>query len=68
MCYSPAIPRTTPLDAYTKSPSRVFAIIICIDRYGASDRVPNLNGCVNDGSEFEGFLKNKLNVPDSHIC
>ena len=66
ICYSPESP--PPFGLSLKSPSRLFAIIICINRYKASDKVPNLYGCVNDGREFQGFLENKLNVPDSHIC
>ena len=64
--FSPAVLSTASLDSPPKG--RVFAIIICINRYKARDGLLNLNGCVNDGRQFEDFLTKKLRVPDSHIC
>ena len=46
---------------------RIFAIIICIDRYKARNGLLDLNGCTNDGRQFEDFLT-KLKVPKSQIC
>jgi len=46
--------------------SRVFALIVAIDKY-KNDQIPNLSGCENDGQNINAFLTKILHVPPSHI-
>ncbi|KZT69590.1 hypothetical protein DAEQUDRAFT_765421 [Daedalea quercina L-15889] len=43
----------------------VFALIVAIDQYDTKDM--KLMGCVNDGKDFEAFLKEQLQVPSDNI-
>ncbi|KAH9923544.1 caspase domain-containing protein [Fomitopsis serialis] len=44
----------------------VHALIIAIDRY-QHEPIPSLRGCVNDGKDFQKFLKQSLNASPTNI-
>ncbi|KAJ7694569.1 hypothetical protein B0H17DRAFT_460972 [Mycena rosella] len=50
----------------------IFALLVGIDQYQASDELPTLNGAVNDAKLFAKYLTDSLEsgglqVPSSHI-
>ena len=52
---------------YTRTdPSRIFALIIGVNKY-TNDDVLDLRGAVSDARAIESYLKNELGVDESHI-
>jgi Caspase domain len=46
--------------------SRIFGLIISIDRY-ISHEIPDLQGCKRDAQSIMDFLSNRFHVPSHHL-
>lgn len=46
---------------------RVFALLVGIDRYDSSTRIPELSGCVNDVQALQFYLEGRLRPTDDQL-
>lgn len=59
----------TKVSSCSSQPSRLFALIIGINKYKAVNRpFLNLRGAVPDADRVQSYLQKQLGIPDSQIC